>query len=165
MWRLNTVTPQQQSYIPCLDDILERVRQTRVLSKLDLSKGFYQVLMSEESKDLTTFVCPFGKFRFRRMPFGLKNAPAVFQLLMEKVLVSCKNVSAVYIDDIIFSSCWDKHIKHVRKVLSALRVTGLTAKPSECQWDRRHLDYLSHRIRCGKVAVPEHTEQHSHGRV
>ena len=155
--RLNTVTPQQQSYIPCLDDILGRVGQSRVLSKLDLSKGFHQVLMSEESKDLTTFVCPFGKYRFRRMPFGLKNAPAVFQLLMEQVLVSCKDFSPVYIYDIIiFSSCWDEHIEHVRKVLSALRVTGLTAKPSKCQWGRRHLDYLGHRVGCGKVAVPEH---------
>ena len=85
-----------------------------MLSKLDLSKGFHQVLMSEESKDLTTFVCPIGKFCFRHMPFGLKNAPAVFQLLMEKALVSCKDFSAVYIDDIIiFSSCWDEH--NVRK--------------------------------------------------
>ena len=155
--RLNTVTPQQQSYIPCLDDILERLGQSRVLSKVDLSKGFHQVLMSEKSKDLTTFVCPFGKYCFRRMPFGLKNAPAVFQLLMEKVLVSCKDFSAVYIDDIIiFSSCWDEHIEHVRKVLSALKVTGLTAKSSKCQWGKRHLDYLGHRVGCGKAAVPEH---------
>ena len=75
---LISITPQQQSYIPCLDYILDKVGQSHVLSKLDLSKGFHQVLMSDASKDLTTFVCPFGKYRCCWMPFGLKNAPAVF---------------------------------------------------------------------------------------
>ena len=125
-----------------------------MLSKLDLSKGFHQVLMSDASKDLTTFVCPFGKYRLRQMPFELKNAPAVFQLLMEKVLVSCNEFSAVYIDDIlIFSSSWSEHLIHVRKVLTALREAGLTAKPSKYEWGRSHLDYLDHRPGSGKVAV------------
>ena len=103
--KLYLVTPQQQSYIPCLDDILGKVGQSSVLSKLDLSKGFHQVVMDEDSTNLTTFVCPFGKFRFMRMPFGRKNAPAIFQSLMERVLAEWRNFAAVNIDDIlIFSS-------------------------------------------------------------
>ena len=116
--------------------------------------------MSDASKDLTTFVCPFGKYRFCQMPFGLKNTPAVFQLLMEKVLVSCSEFSAVYIDDIlIFSSSWSEHLVHVREVLTALRQAGLTAKPSKCEWGKSHLDYLGHRVGSGKVAVPKHRVQ------
>ena len=135
--KLNLLTPQQQAYIPCLDDILDKVGQSSVLSKLDLSKGFHQVVMDEDSKNLTTFVCPFGKFRFRRMPFGLKNAPAVFQSLMERVLAECRNFAAVYINDIlIFSSSWAEHVGHVRKVLMVLKKAGLTAKPSKRQWGR-----------------------------
>ncbi len=77
------------------------------MSKLDLSKGFYQVQMEEVSKDLTTFVSPWGKFRFRRMPFGLRNAPATFQNLMEKVLENCREFASVYIDDVlVYSDNW-----------------------------------------------------------
>ena len=112
--------------------------------------------MAEKCKDFTTFVCPFGKFKFRRMPFGLKNAPAVFQILMEKVLATCREFSAVYIDDIlIFSNSWVDHLDYVHKVLMALRLAGLTAKPSKCEWGRQYLDYLGRRVGSGKVAVPE----------
>ena len=91
------------------------------------------------------------------MPFGLKNAPAVFQALMEKVLVECKEFSAVYIDDIlIFSKSWEEHLCHIEQVLLALKTAGLTAKPQKCEWGRSYLDYLGHRVGCGKVAVPEH---------
>jgi len=89
------------------------------------------------------------------MPFGLKNALAVFQLLI-KMLVSCSKLTAVYINNIlIFSSSWSKHLIHVRKVLTALRQAGLTAKPSKCKWEKSHLDYIGHRVGSRKFAVPE----------
>ena len=79
---------------------------------------------------------------------------------MEKVLVSCSEFSAVYIDDIlIFSSSWSEHLVHVRKVLTALRQAGLTAKPSKCEWGIGHFDYLGHRVGSDKVAVPKHRVQ------
>ena len=68
--------------------------------------------MEDSSRDLTIFVCPFGRFRFQRMPFELKA-------LIERVLSSCKDFSAVYIDDIlIFSNSWSEHLCHVRKVFA-----------------------------------------------
>ena len=76
--RLNALTPQIQYQIPSLDDILAKAGEARVMSKLDLSKEFYQLVVKEQSRDLTTFCSPYGKFRFRLMPFGLKNAPAHF---------------------------------------------------------------------------------------
>jgi len=90
--------------------------------------------MEDSSRDLTTFVYPFGRFRFQRMPFALKNAPAVFQALMKKVLSSCKDFSAVYIDDIlVFSNSWSEHLCHIERVLQSLRQAGLTAKHWKCQ--------------------------------
>jgi len=103
------------------------------LSKLDLSKGFHQVVIEDSSRDLTTFVCPFERFCFQRMQFGLKKA--VFQALMEKVLSSCKDLHAVYIDGIlVFSNFWSEHLCHIEMVLQSLRQAGLTAKPVKCQW-------------------------------
>lgn len=128
--KINEVTPQSQWYLPGLDDILRSVGEAKFLSKLDLNKGFHQVLMDPDSKDLTTFTCPFGKFRYNRMPFGLKNAPATFQRLIENVLRECKEFASAYIDDvIIYSKSWEQHLVHIAKVLGALRDAGLKTKP------------------------------------
>ncbi len=106
-----------------------------MLSKIDLAKGFHQVLVREEDRDKISFICPFGKFRYRRMPFGFTNAPSVFQRLMEEVLVDCSEFSRVYIDDIlVVSSCWEEHVAHLRKVLDVLREAGLTCKWAQCHW-------------------------------
>ncbi len=76
---------------------------------------------------------------------------------MELVLKNCSSFASVYIDDVlVYSKDWEEHLQHLRLVLEALRKSGLTAKPSKCQWGRRHLDYLGHRVGGGKVAVPEH---------
>ena len=98
--RLNAITEGDPYYMTTLEEILERVGGSRCVSKLDLAKGFYQIEVEEESIDKTAFVTPFGKFAFTRMPFGLRNAPAVFQRTMEVVLRGCYDYSAAYIDDI-----------------------------------------------------------------
>ena len=89
------------------------------------------------------------------MPFGLRNAPAVFQLLMEKVLDDHREYARTYIDDIIvFSKDWESHIHHIRKVLSALTSAGLTANPTKCEWGGRQMLYLGHMVGSGKLSVP-----------
>ena len=155
--RLNSITPQRHHVIPTVSDILERAGKARVMSKLDLAKGFYQLAMEEESKDLTTFVSPFGRFRFCRMPFGLKNSPAVFQDCIERILRDCTDNASNYIDDIlIFSVDFASHLVHVEEVLCALSRAGLTTKPTKCSWGKAKLEYLGHLIGGGEVAVPQH---------
>ena len=86
---------------------MECVGPSACLTKLDLTAGFHQVAMSEDCMEMTTFVCPLGKYMFRRMPFGLKNAPAIFQAVVEKVLSPVKGVCHNYIDDVVvFSRDW-----------------------------------------------------------
>ncbi len=109
--KLNAHTTRIPVYIPLLDEIVDRVGQSSVVSKLDLSKGFHQVPVKPEDQPKTAFVCPMGKFEFCRMPFGLTNAPAVFQQLMECVLEHCPEYARPYIDDIIiFSLDWESHL-------------------------------------------------------
>ena len=86
---LNSITPQIRGWLPSLNEIVEKAGSARVLSKLDLAKGYYQLKVKESVKDSTMLICPFGKYRFKQMPFGLKNAPAIFQAAVEKVLISC----------------------------------------------------------------------------
>ncbi len=75
---MNTRTPLRRFWLPSLTEILEKVGPSSCLSKLDLTAGFHQIEVEEDSMPLTSFVCPMGKFMYCRMPFGLKNAPAIF---------------------------------------------------------------------------------------
>ena len=73
----------------------------KILSKLDMSQGFHQIEVDQGSRDYTTFVTQYGHYRYQRMPFGLKNAPAVFQQLMDEVLSSCRDCASTYMDDVL----------------------------------------------------------------
>ena len=154
--KLNSVTRSDPYYMVTLDEILERVGDSGCLSKLDLSKGFYQIGVEKDSVEKTAFVSPFGKYAFNRMPFGLKNAPAIFQRCMEEVLRDCFDFAAPYIDDIlVFSKNGVEHASHLRRVLEALKKNGLSLKLSKCEFGRTQLEYLGHVVGKGQVAVPE----------
>ena len=155
--RLNEITVGDPFYMITLEEILEKVGGAQVMSKLDLAKGFYQVEVDALSQEKTAFVCPFGKFEFRRMPFCLKNAPALFQRCMEVVLHNCYRFSAPYIDDVlIFSDSPGDHAVHLRQVIQELSSSGMTVKESKCRFGMQKIEYLGHIIGGGELAVPEH---------
>ncbi len=154
--QLNLVTPLVRHWVPSLEEILQKVGNCSCLSTLDLTSGFHQIEMEPESSELTTFVCPLGKYRYVRMPFGLKNAPAVFQAAVESVLEPVKSMCCNYIDDVvIFSECWENHLADVRRVIKCLGDAGLKIKKRKCVFGRRYLTYLGHRIGGGGMSVPE----------
>ena len=153
---INRVTPLDRHIIPTLPQILDQIGHSSVLSKIDLTAGFHQILVDPASRDYTTFLSPRGKFRFIRMPFGLKNAPSHFQRI-EKDLSPVADCAAVYIDDIlIFSSSWNEHITHLSRVFECFQKAGLKAKSSKCSYGKTTLEYLGHTIGSGQLAVPEH---------
>ena len=155
--KLNEVTTADPYYMACMDEILERVGSSKIISKLDLNKGFYQVEVDPGSQCKTAFVSPYGKFEFKRMPFGLKNAPAAFQRMMEVVLGDCYEFSAPYIDDVVvYSENEVEHVQHLRCVLECFRKFGLTIKEAKCEWGKVKLEYLGHVIGGGELAVPAH---------
>ena len=92
------------SYMPMLEDIVSKVGQASVVSKLYMAKGYYQIRMAEQDVATTAFISPYGKYEFVRTLFGLKNAPSTFQRLMDKVLIGCEKFSAAYLDDVIVFS-------------------------------------------------------------
>ena len=154
---LNKVTPLDRHVIPTLPEILDRIGQANIISKIDLTAGFHQILIEPQSRHLTTFLSPRGKFQFIRMPFGLNNAPSHFQRTMERVLEPVADCAAVYIDDIvIFSNNWKDHINHLARVFTCFREAHLTAKLSKCSFGLTKLQYLGHTIGSGQLAVPEH---------
>ena len=88
-------------YMPWVEEILEAVGRSRVISKFDLSKGYYQVPMLTEHIGKTAFVSHRGNFEFFRMPFGVKNAPAVFQSLITLIMKDCSKFARLYMDDVV----------------------------------------------------------------
>ena len=156
-WKVNKVTLLDRHIIPTLPQILNNIGHAAVLSKIDLTSGFHQIVVEQKSRDFTTFLSPRGKYRFVRMPFGLKNAPSHFQRVMEKVLQPVADCASVYIDDIvIFSSTWKEHITHLSRVLDCIRQAGLTAKANKCSFGKSKIEYLGHIIGSGTLAVPDH---------
>ncbi len=153
--RLNAIASKEPYYIPGFDEMVELVGKGKVLSKVDLSKGFHQVEVEECDRDKTCFTCPFGKFKYKRMPFGLANAPSVFQRLMDTVLLGCEEFAKVYIDDIlVVSESWEEHIVHLRKLFGVLKEEGLTCKRSKCSFGRRRLEFLGHVVGEGVIDIP-----------
>ncbi len=100
--KLNSLTPLRRYWLPSSAEILEKVRPNMCLSTLDLTSGFHQLAMDPVSSEMTTFVCPFGKYRYLRMPFGLKNAPAIFQSIIEEVLKPVCAYSSNYMMTLLF---------------------------------------------------------------
>ena len=150
---LNEVTVSDAFPLPRIDDLIDRVGKAKFLTKIDLSKGYWHVPLDEEAVPISAFVTPFGHFQWKYMPFGLRNAPATFQRLVQRVLVGLDEFTAAYLDDIlIFSNSWQEHICHIKEVLKRIRQAGLTIKASKCDFATAEVDYLGHTIGLGKVA-------------
>ena len=144
-------------YMPRVEEVLESVGKARFISKIDLTKGYYQVSMATADIPKTTFTCHKGMYEFLRMSFKVKNAPAVFQELMQTIFREDSLYCNPYMDDlVIFSSCWSDHVKHVRKVLMKLREARLTANPAKCRWVGNRMEFLGHLVGEGTMSVPEH---------
>ena len=131
---MNAVTGPAPFYMPTVEETLEAVAKARVISTIDLNKGYYQVKVCDRDIPKTAFVCKDGHYEFTRMPFGLKNAPAVFQKLTSRIMTPHKQFAVPYIDDVvIFSGSWEEHLVHVERVLTTLREAGLTVSMNKCK--------------------------------
>ena len=95
-----------------------------------------------------------GKYEFVRMPFGVRNAPAVFQALMTRLFSECKEFCSPHMDDLVtYSRTWEEHRKHVKEVLSRLKSAGLTANPAKCVWGGQTMEFLGHHVGNGCMSI------------
>lgn len=149
---LNTISQFDSYPTPRIDDLLERLGKAEYLTTIDLCKGYWQVPLTERSRELTAFRTPWGLFQFTVMPFGLHGAPATFQRLMDQVLCDVSSCAAAYLDDIvIYSNTWVEHMEHLRAVLDRLHAAGLTINPSKCVFAAAETEYLGHVIGNGVI--------------
>jgi hypothetical protein len=135
--------------VDCLDDIGKAKR----LSKIDLTSGYWQIHVHELSIPKTAFNTRAGKYEFIAMPFGLCNAPATFQRIMNNALRDfLGKFVIVYLDDIVvYSDSDEEHEKHLAQVFEALQKHELFAKPSKCIIGALELEFCAHVIGQGQV--------------
>ena len=150
--KVNAVTKTDSFPLPRIEDCIDQVGNAAYVSKIDLMKGYWQVPLSEEAKEISAFVTPQGLFQCRVMPFGMKNAPATFQRMMNGVISGHGNC-VVYLDDVlVFSNTWQEHLTHLRDLFGRLSKAGLVVNLAKCEFAKASVTYLGHEIGQGRVA-------------
>ena len=139
--------------LPKIDEIYARLKGSNIYSTFDMRSGYYHMVLSEKSRPKSAFVSSFGKWEFRRCPFGLAQAPAYFQRLVNEVL-SGLTFAFGYLDDIlVYSHDMETHLEHLRKLFMKLREADLKLKEVKCNFLKKHIQYLGH-IVSGKGITP-----------
>lgn len=145
---LNSATVKERYPMPIIDDEIARLSGQACFITLDLASGYYQVPISEPCKHLTAFVTPDGLYEFNRMPFGLANAPAIFQRMINKVLGSARFTHATaYMDDVlVFGKNSAECLDRLEQILKLLENANLTLNLSKCNFLHDNIDYLGYEI-------------------
>jgi ribonuclease HI len=144
--KINAITLKEASPFPNLHEELTSIAPGTVFSQLDLKQGYHQIAVEEESKKFTAFVISNGHYEYNRVPFGLCNAPRIFQNIMRNILGHLKYIR-IFLDDIlVVSKNETEHCSHLLEVLSILKTNNLTISFSKSSFFKEEVIFLGHII-------------------
>ena len=146
--------------LPKIDEMFAKLGGAKFFSTIDLRSAYYHIGLTRESQAKSAFVVPMGKWQFKRTPFGLSQAPAYFQLLIDQVLMGCGDFAMGYLDDIIvFSRSEEEHLQHLEEIFKRLRHFDLKMKREKSSFFKKHIQYLGHLVsEQGFEPLPEKLE-------
>ena len=156
---VNAVTKHDAYPLPRINILLQKLGRAKYFSKIDLASGFHQVPVREEAREITAFCTPqpvkgHSHFQWKVMPFGLVNAPATFQRLMDSVLGGLMNRCVVYLDDIlIYSETLAEHLNSLQVVLDRLIKHRLYIKASKCSFVQQEITFLGYVVGAGEIRL------------
>ena len=144
--------------LPKVDDILAQLTGATVFSKLDANCGFWQILLEPSSHLLSTFVSPFGRFCFNKLPFGILSAPELFQKRMNEILAGCTGTQCLIDDVLVFGATQEEHDLRLDGVLARIQAAGVTLNDEKCVFSTTTVKFLGHIVdKFGIRADPEKT--------
>ncbi len=134
-----------------MEDCIDRIGNAKFVTKLDLLKGYWQVPLTEHASEISAFATPDAFLQYKVLAFGLKNAPATFQRLMNQVLAKVKNCEA-YLDDVVcYSDTWSSHLQTLEEVFSRFQAVNLTLNLAKCEFCHATVKYLGKEVGHGTV--------------
>ena len=150
--KVNNVTKSDSFPIPRIDDCIDRVGNSEYLTKFDLLKGFWQVPLTARAREVSAFVTPDGLYQYTVAPFGMKNSPASFQRLINRVITGLRDIYA-YIDDVLVVGVeWSEHLANIRTFFECCSNARLTINLLKSDFCQARIVYLGHEIGHGQVS-------------
>ncbi|XP_054874059.1 uncharacterized protein K02A2.6-like [Amphiprion ocellaris] len=144
--RLNEAVKREHYILPMTDEITAKLSGATLFTSLDAASGFFQIPLHPDSCKLTTFITPFGRFQFKRLPFGITSAPEIFQRKMIETLQGLEGVE-VFMDDIVVHGTTEaEHDSRLEKVMQRIEAAGLKLNREKCLFKQKELRFLGHLI-------------------
>ena len=144
-WALNESVLREVHQLPTVDETLAHLSSASVFSKLDANSGFWQIPLADSTKHLTTFITPYGRYCFNKLPFGI-SAPEYFQRCMMEILAGQEGVLCHIDDVIIFGKDKQEHDNRLHAALRKIQATGITLNSDKCEFHKSQLRFLGHII-------------------
>jgi hypothetical protein len=143
---LNTFLKRATYPLPDVESVFPKFRGAKFFSKLDMTAGFWQVLMDEASSKLCTFSTPFGRYRYLRLPFGISPAPEVFHRIVADVIQDLVGVMHFVDDILIWGETQQEHDERLAAVLARFKESGFTFNPVKCEFGKTEVMFLGHLV-------------------
>ena len=149
--KINDKTKSDSFPIPRIADCIDQIGNAKFVSTFDMLKGYWQVPLTQRAREISAFVTPSGLYQYKVMPFGMKNAPATFQRMVNKLVRDIDGCEG-YIDDVvIFSDNWSDHIRQIKRFFQIMREAKLTINLMKSEFGKATVKYLGHIVGQGQV--------------
>ena len=141
---LNKDILRERFELPTVDATLGKLSNATVFSKLDANSGFYQIKLDPRSSELTTFITPFGRYKYKRLPMGISSAPEVYMREMHQIFEGMPGVACLMDDVAVVGKTKQEHDERLKEVLKKLQNEGVTLNPDKCLFGCSSMKYLGH---------------------
>ena len=149
MRQANTAIQRHRTPLPTTDEMFDLLWKAQYFSKLDLKWGFHQILLSDDSREITTFITHCGLYHYKRLSFGISSAPETFHMIIRELLRDCPGSTNFLDDVVIYGSTRDEHDRNLHRVLDVFRNRGLTLNKEKCQFCVRSIEFM------GQIVSPD----------
>ena len=149
--KVNDKTKSDSFPIPRIADCIDQIGNAKFVSTFDMLKGYWQVPLTQRAREISAFVTPSGLYQYKVMPFGMKNAPATFQRMVNNLVRDIDGCEG-YIDDVvIYSDNWSDHIHQIKRFFQIMREAKLTINLMKSEFGKATVKYLGHIVGQGQV--------------